>query len=90
MTTTRAEVAAKAALTLSARMDDASISAAQLASVSAELRRWLDTVEPEPLSAEMRCRAAMTLLEHGSRGKTISRDERRETRPDIRRRARPD
>ena len=72
MTTTRAEAAAEAVATLMNRMDDASISAAQLASVSAELRRWLDTIEPEPLSAEMRCRAAMTLLEHGSRGKTIA------------------
>ena len=31
------------------RMEDTAISAAQLASVSAELRRWMDTIEPEPL-----------------------------------------
>ena len=48
------------------------ISGAQLASLSAELRHWLDRTDPPPLDAEMRCRAAMTLLEHGSRGRTVA------------------
>ena len=71
-TTTRAAIAASSAALLADRLADTTISASQAASVSAELRRWLDTIEPEPLSVEMRCRAAMTVLEHGSRGKGVA------------------
>ena len=66
------EIATEAIAQLRAKMGEDKISGAQLASLSGELRHWLELTEPAALSVEWQCRAAMTLLEHGSRGRTVA------------------